>query len=121
MLDWSFQLLSRPERRVLARLSVLPGAFTMQAAQAVASDAIDEPSIVAQVVEDLTDKSLIEIVPLDDRCMYRLPHLTRLYVETKCARAREHQQASAPEAAFSSNFYQFVPLWSDPLYATVAR
>lgn len=92
MLDWGFQLLSEPERRVLARLSLLPGAFTMQAAQAVASDVIDEPSIVAQVVEDLTDKSLVEIVPHDDRYMYKLPHLTRLHVESK---GRPNHRASA--------------------------
>jgi predicted ATPase/DNA-binding winged helix-turn-helix (wHTH) protein len=121
MLDWSFRLLSELERRVLIRLSVLPGAFTMQAAQAVASDLIDEPSIVAQVVEDLTDKSLVGIVPLDDRYMYRLPHLTRLHVESTCARSIEHQQVSTPEAAFSTKFDFFVPRSFDPRYATIAR
>src|SRR5215831_20250291 len=34
--DWSYQLLSEPERRVLRAVSVFPGPFTLEAAEAVA-------------------------------------------------------------------------------------
>jgi predicted ATPase/DNA-binding winged helix-turn-helix (wHTH) protein len=90
-LDWSFRLLSDVERRVLARLSVLIGPFTMQAAQDVASDAIDDAWTVARAVEDLTDKSLIAILPVDDTCLYRILDVTRFYAEMKLAQNGERQ------------------------------
>src|SRR5882724_1486553 len=34
-LDWSYELLSPPERRLLCRLTIFPGAFTFEAAEAV--------------------------------------------------------------------------------------
>jgi len=47
MLDWSFNLLSMRDRRVLARLSIFVGPFTLEAAQAVAAedqiDAMEAP------------------------------------------------------------------------------
>jgi predicted ATPase/DNA-binding winged helix-turn-helix (wHTH) protein len=84
-LDWSFRLLSDLEQRVLARLSVLIGSFTMEAAQAQASDAIDDDWMVAQAVEELADNSLIAIVPLDDTYLYRMSDVTRLYAGMKLA------------------------------------
>ena len=90
-LDWSFRLLSDVERRVLARLSVLIGPFTLQAAQALASDAIDDGWTVARAVEELTDKSLIAILPLDDTYMYRILDVTRFYAEMKLAQSGERQ------------------------------
>jgi predicted ATPase len=88
-LDWSVRLLSDLERRVLARLSALAGPFTMEAAQAQARDVIDDNWMVAQVVEELADKSLISIVPLQDTYVYRISAVTRLYVEMKLAKTGE--------------------------------
>jgi hypothetical protein len=45
--------------------------------------------MVAQVVEELADKSLISIVPLQDTCVYRISAVTRLYVEMKLSKTGE--------------------------------
>jgi hypothetical protein len=56
-LEWSYRLLSESERRLLAKLSVFAGGFTLQAAERVGSD----PSIasVGQALARLVDKSLV--------------------------------------------------------------
>lgn len=99
-LDWSFRLLSDVERRVLARLSVLIGPFTMQAAQALASDAGDDSWTVANAVEELTDKSLIAVLPFDDSCVYRMLDVTRFYSEMKLAQTGERQSVLRRHAQF---------------------
>ena len=91
-LDWSFRLLSDVERRVLARLSVFVGAFTMQAAEAVARDAAEERSVVARVVEELVDKSLIAIKSVDGTHLYRLLDVTRFYAEMKLTEIGEREE-----------------------------
>ena len=102
-LDWSFRLLSDVERRVLARLSVLIGPFTMQAAQALASDAIDDSWTVAHAVEELTDKSLIAILPLDDTYVYQILDVTRFYAEMKLALSGERQEVLRRRAQFCAD------------------
>jgi predicted ATPase/DNA-binding winged helix-turn-helix (wHTH) protein len=58
-LEWSYDLLGEPERRVLERLSVFAGGFTFEAAVAVvAAEMIDE-AIVADCVWELRSKSMI--------------------------------------------------------------
>jgi predicted ATPase/DNA-binding winged helix-turn-helix (wHTH) protein len=99
-LDWSFQLLSEVERRVLVRLSVLIGPFTMQAAQALAVDATNDDWIVARAVEELTDKSLIAVIPVDDARLYRMPDITRFYAEMKLAQDGERQELLRRHAQF---------------------
>jgi len=39
MAAWSYQLLDEPEQRVFRAVSVFPGPFTLEAAEAVAGDA----------------------------------------------------------------------------------
>lgn len=99
-LEWSFRLLSDVERRVLARLSVLIGPFTMRAAQALASNDIDDGWAVSNAVEELTDKSLISILPIEDSYAYRIPDVTRFYAEMKLAQSGERQDVLRRHAQF---------------------
>jgi predicted ATPase len=92
LLDWSFRLLSDVERRVLARLSVFAGTFTMQSAQVVASDAVDNEWVVARTIEQLIDKSLIAIFPADEAHLYGIPNVIRLYAEVKLLRSGEREE-----------------------------
>jgi len=53
MLDWSFNLLSDWDRRVLSRLSIFVGVFTLEAAQAVAADDQTDAIEVAEAISSL--------------------------------------------------------------------
>jgi predicted ATPase/transcriptional regulator with XRE-family HTH domain len=58
-IEWSYNLLSEKERRLLAFLSVFPGRFTLETAEAMFSDALsaDAPR---EIIASLLDKSLLQ-------------------------------------------------------------
>ena len=47
MLDWSYELLSEPERTLLLRLAVFAGGWTLDAADALAADSLPADSSLA--------------------------------------------------------------------------
>src|SRR5262249_2825281 len=57
-IDWSYDLLDEPERRIFARLSVFAGGGTLDAVESIVED--DESSeMVLDVVASLVEKSLV--------------------------------------------------------------
>jgi predicted ATPase/DNA-binding XRE family transcriptional regulator len=58
-IDWSYQLLSEEERKLFSYLSVFSGGFTLEAAEAIFSQAFPETTISA-LVASLFDKSLLQ-------------------------------------------------------------
>jgi predicted ATPase/DNA-binding winged helix-turn-helix (wHTH) protein len=81
-LDWSYDLLSEPERLVLRRLSVFAGLFTLEAARSVAADDdVDDEQVVTAVV-GLVAKSLVA-VGIGGITRYRLLDTTRAYAAGK--------------------------------------
>lgn len=59
-LDWSWELLSDPERSTLAQLSVFEGGFTLEAVEAVVDlSAYDAPPWVGDLLQQLVEKSLV--------------------------------------------------------------
>ena len=58
-LDWSYELLGEPERRLFACLSVFAGGWTLEAAEAVGSGDGIEDSEVLNLLSQLVDKSLV--------------------------------------------------------------
>ncbi len=81
--DWSYGLLSEPERVLLQRLSVFAGGCTLEAAEAVcAGEAIDTTEIL-DVVESLIDKSLVMVSERDDHLRYRMLETIREYAADK--------------------------------------
>src|SRR5262249_54348809 len=59
--DWSYDLLSDPERAVFRRLSVFTGGFTLDAAeQVVAAEDVNAVEVL-DILVALVDKSMIEI------------------------------------------------------------
>jgi len=105
-LDWSFQLLPGIERRVLSRLSIFAGSFTMQAAQAVAKDDADDPWMVAKAVESLVDKSLVAIRVSGGSHSFRLLDVTRFYAELKLAESGESAAVARRHTLFCTDDLQ---------------
>jgi predicted ATPase len=73
VVEWSWDLLSEPERRVAERLAVFSGGITPVAAAAVCrqDDLVDED--IDELLTSLVDKSLLQVVPsADDAPRYRM-------------------------------------------------
>jgi predicted ATPase len=87
-LEWSHGLLDEPERRVFRRLGVFAGGFTLEAAQAVATDPGIDGWDVLEHLGALVDKSLVvaEGEPLP---RYRLLETSKLYALERLAEAGE--------------------------------
>jgi non-specific serine/threonine protein kinase len=79
-LDWSYELLSEPERKLLGRLSVFAGGFSLEAVEAVgAGDDIKQREVLKAFLS-LVDKSLIVVeAPGDGRIRYRMLEPIRQY------------------------------------------
>jgi predicted ATPase len=94
-LDWSYQLLSEPEQHVFRHLSVFPGPFTLDAAEAVAG-----PEAGAAVLR-LVDCSLL-VAPRpgpDGRSRYSMLETLRSYGLGRLHQVGEEHQASSALAA----------------------
>ena len=89
--NWSYQLLSGPEQQVFRRLSVFPGPFTLDAAEAVAGS--DAGSVVLRLV----DCSLL-VAPRagpDGRSRYSMLETLRSYGMDRLRQADEERQAAS--------------------------
>lgn len=104
MLDWSFNLLSDRDRRVLCRLSVFVGMFTLEAAQAVAAD--DEINAIeaADAVISLIDKSLLSVVQIDGIVHHRLLDPTQAYAAEKLAQTTNANAAASRHGIYHANY-----------------
>lgn len=80
--DWSFDLLEPAEQRVLARLSVFAGGFTLDAAEAVA---VDAEMLGIDGVENLVRKSMVvaEVATDGWRSRYTMLETIRQYAEER--------------------------------------
>lgn len=97
-LDWSYDLLDEAERRLLRRLTVFAGGWTLEAAEAVSSDLgspenfpfrIETPTRtpkpktqnweVLDLLTSLVDKSLVVYEEQEEQGRYRLLETTREY------------------------------------------
>lgn len=89
MLDWSYNLLNGEERRVLRRLSVFVGTFTLGAAQAIAAEADTGAEQVAEMLASLVAKSLVSTQRQGASVQYQLLDTTRAYATVKLVESGE--------------------------------
>jgi predicted ATPase len=100
-MDWSYRLLTEEEQRVLRRLSVLAGSFTMDAAAAVAADPTYAESDIVDRVVALVSKSLVAADPVGSFTRLRLLATTRAYALDKLAESGEADAIARPGEDFS--------------------
>jgi predicted ATPase/class 3 adenylate cyclase len=88
-IDWSYDLLTEPERAVLRRLSAFAGGATLEAAESVcAGDTVDVLDIL-DVLGRLVEKSLVSIDPTQAEARFRLLETLREYARTRLVEAGE--------------------------------
>ena len=104
MLDWSFNLLSPRDRRVLARLSIFVGVFTLEAAQAVAADDQTDAMEVADAIISLIGKSLIWVTPIDGIAHHRLLDSTLAFAAEKLAQTGEVNAVAKQHALYYEQY-----------------
>ena len=98
-LDWSYQLLSPEEQRLLRNLAVFPAGFTFEAAEAVGSVGRQGESIVDEL-SNLVSKSLCERVKSTNLVRWRLLETIRAYALDKLAESGEHAAAARRHAEY---------------------
>ena len=78
-LDWSYGLLSDPERQVLHQLAIFIGSFTLEAARAVLARATLDNAHVLDAIDSLVAKSMVVADGSGVPLRYRLLDTTRAY------------------------------------------
>ena len=81
MMDWSWELLSSSERKLLGVASVFTGSWALDAIESTAASLIGAP--VAVVLRSLVAKSLVEPVFSVGRSRFRLLETVRMFAATQ--------------------------------------
>jgi predicted ATPase/DNA-binding winged helix-turn-helix (wHTH) protein len=97
-LDWSYELLTEPQRVTLRRLGVFTGWFSSESAVAVAGGGVLAPSDVVDCVADLVAKSLVTADTDGPIVYFRLLDTTRAYAFEKLTESNEIEQVSRSHA-----------------------
>ncbi len=88
-LDWSYELLPDPEKRLLRCLAIFSGGFTLTAAAAVMSEFGQVASTVLDGIANLVAKSLIALTRAETEARWHLLETTRAYALEKLADSGE--------------------------------
>jgi predicted ATPase/DNA-binding XRE family transcriptional regulator len=97
-LNWSYDLLSEPERELFRRLSVFSGGFTLEAAEAVGAARSVAVEDVLDVLGTLVEQSLMVAGGYDAH--YGMLEPVRQYALEKLEESREAEETQRRHAAF---------------------
>jgi predicted ATPase/DNA-binding winged helix-turn-helix (wHTH) protein len=103
-LDWSYELLSEPERVILRRLSVFAGVFRLEAARAVIASTEIAPAEVVDGIANLVAKSLVLAGGSVARC--RLLDTMRAYGLEKLAESGEREWLARRHAEYYRDLFE---------------
>jgi len=100
VIDWSWELLTGPERIVLRRLAVMVDGCELRAAEAVCGDdELDVPGLLSRLV----DRSLVVVTDQPDGPRYRLLESVAAYSLRRLREAGEHRQVLRRHRQFYSD------------------
>lgn len=101
-IDWSYALLTEPEARLLARLSMFSGGWTLEAAEAVCAIAGTDAPDILDLLSTLLGKSLLELVQRGEVVRYRLLEPIRQYGRARLREYGEEALLATRHAAWLS-------------------
>lgn len=97
-IDWSYDLLTEPERTLLRRLAVFAGGWTLEGAEAVgAADGLERWDML-ELLTNLVEKSLVALDA--ERARYRLLETVREYAQERLSECGEREQTCTRHLAF---------------------
>ena len=120
VLDWSYDLLSAAEQRLLRHLAVFSGGFTVEAAAAVVSAGVADLSSVMEDIANLAAKSLVTL-DRDVASRWYLLETIRAYAATKLDEHGESDGAVLRHAAYFRDLFPWSWLASSSAVSTDDR
>jgi predicted ATPase/class 3 adenylate cyclase len=102
-IDWSYDLLSEAEQRLLVRLSVFTGGFTLEAAEEVCSGDPIEADDIFELLANLVARSLV-VAETATETRYRLLETIRQYGEERLVEVAETDALRARHADHYAEF-----------------
>jgi predicted ATPase/DNA-binding SARP family transcriptional activator len=100
VIDWSWELLTEPERVVLRRLAVMADGCELRAAEAICGE--DERDVL-ELLSRLVDRSLVVVADQPDGPRYRLLESVAAYSLLRLREAGEHLQVLGRHRQFYSD------------------
>jgi predicted ATPase/DNA-binding winged helix-turn-helix (wHTH) protein len=98
-LDWSYQLLSEPERAMLNRMAIFAGPFSLDGARAVATEDIEESDVIIGL-SGLVKKSMVAASAEGARTEFRLLDTTRAYAADRLRESGAHADVARRHARY---------------------
>jgi predicted ATPase len=99
-MDWSYALLSEPERRLFCRLAVFAGGWTVEAAEVVGAKGDTEQGDALDLLSKLVDKSLVVAEATGDGGVrYRMLEPIRQYAQEKLEERGEGEEVKRRHAS----------------------
>jgi predicted ATPase len=99
-IDWSYNLLSKPEKSLFRRLSVFAGGWTLEAAETVcARDGVDRESVL-ELLSGLVDKSLVLAEEREGQTRYRFMVTLLEYAKKRLTQTEEGEAINFAHAGF---------------------
>ena len=105
-LDWSYELLTEPERVILRRLAVFAGPFSLEATIAVAVAPETKLAPVVESLASLVAKSLVTTEGGGAVARYRLLDTTRAYAIEKLEESGESEVAARQHAEYYAGLFE---------------
>jgi predicted ATPase/DNA-binding winged helix-turn-helix (wHTH) protein len=114
-LDWSYELLSEGERRLLCRVAIFPAGFTLEAAAAV--DPQRQSTFVLEDIANLVAKSLLSLDSSAAGGRWRLLETIRAYALGKLAETGEVDDVARLSAGYFRDLFRSPPSGSPGPFA----